>query len=286
MRWSDWADRWPHADASRFVRARPYLWHVQEMGEGPAILLLHGAGGATHSWRHLMPRLAARHRCVAVDLPGHGFTPRVAGRSGLEPMVEDLRTLLDALGVAPAALLGHSAGAAVALRLAQVAGPRPVAALNGAFARFEGIAGALFPLIAKALAINPLTVPLFSAAATPGRVRRMLEATGSRIDADTLALYAALIGDRGHVAGTLAKMASWDLRPLHAALPAPDAPVLLVVGDRDGTVPPRVSRDMAARLKRARVEVLAGLGHLAHEEAPDRVAGALLPWLDAVAGGA
>ena len=276
-----WRDRWPHAAQSRFVRAAPLRWHVQEMGAGPPLLLLHGAGGATHSWRGLMPLLAERFRCIAVDLPGHGFTSRAPGRSGLEATVADLRALLREIGAEPAAIVGHSAGAAIGLRMAQ-ARPVPVVGLNGAFAAFEGMAGFLFPLVAKALALSPLTVPLFTATASPARVRRMLEATGSRIDEETLALYAALIGDRAHVEGTLQKMASWDLAPLHRALPGTRAPLLLVVGDRDGTVPPRVSRALAAKLPQARVEVLPGLGHLAHEEAPDRVAGALMPWLEDV----
>ncbi|WP_308916228.1 alpha/beta fold hydrolase BchO [Jannaschia sp. LMIT008] len=278
MRWADWRDRWPHADRSRFVDARPYRWHVQQMGEGPDLLLLHGAGAATHSWRHLMPRLAERHRCTAVDLPGHGFTRAVAGRSTLDAMTADLFALLDALDVAPAALIGHSAGAAIALNMARER-PAPVASINGAFAMFDGLAGWLFPFMAKALAFNPLTVPFFTATASPARVGRILRATGSRIDPDTLDLYAALIGDRDHVAGTLAKMASWRLEALVRAAPGIDVPVLLLAGDRDGTVPARVSRDLASRLPDATLQVMPGLGHLLHEEAPDRAAGALLPWL-------
>ena len=281
MNWEEWRDRWPHAERSRFVDVGPYRWHVQRMGDGPDLLLLHGAGGATHSWRGLMPLLADRYRCTALDLPGHGFTNRVPGRSGLEEMVADLRALLAALDLRPAALVGHSAGAAIALRMAQ-GDPVPVASLNGAFAMFDGPARWLFPLIAKGLAFNPLTVPLFRATATKARIRRMLEGTGSRIDAEGLRLYTALISDHDHVAGTLAKMASWRLEPLHDAAPATDAPVLMLVSDRDRTVPPRVSRAMATKLPRAAVEMMPGTGHLAHEEAPDRVAGALLPWLGEV----
>ena len=278
MRWADWHDRWPHAAASRFVEAGPYRWHVQQMGSGPDLVLLHGAGGATHSWRGLMPLLAQTHRCTAMDLPGHGFTNRAAGRSGLEEMAADLRTLLDALGIRPAVLVGHSAGAAIALRMAQTE-PVPVVSINGAFAMFEGPARWLFPLIARGLAFNPLTVPLFRATATRARIRRMLEGTGSAIDEDGHRLYAALISDHDHVAGTLAKMASWRLEALHAAAAGTDAPVLMLVSDRDRTVPPRVSRSMAAKLPHARVEMLAGTGHLAHEEAPERVAAAIAAWL-------
>lgn len=278
MRWSDWRDRWPHAEHSAFVGAGPYRWHVQRMGEGPDLVLLHGAGGATHSWAPLLPILSRHYRCTAMDLPGHGFTNRVPGRSGLEAMVADLRGLFAELDLRPAALIGHSAGAAIALHMAQ-RDPAPVVSLNGAFAMFEGPARWLFPLIARGLAANPLTVPAFLATATPRRVQRMLEGTGSALPAEQTALYTALIRDRAHVAGTLSKMASWRLDALHAAAPATEAPVLMLVSDRDRTVPPRVSRAMAAKLPEARVVPLPGTGHLAHEEAPDRVAGAVLPWL-------
>ena len=69
----DGAD-WPNREASRFVEAGGLSWHVQVMGQGPDLLLLHGTGGATHSWRGLAPLLAQHFRVVAPDLPGHGFT--------------------------------------------------------------------------------------------------------------------------------------------------------------------------------------------------------------------
>ncbi len=65
---------WPNREASRFVTAGGLTWHVQEAGEGPVLLLVHGTGAATHSWRGLMPLLARDFRVIAPDLPGHGFT--------------------------------------------------------------------------------------------------------------------------------------------------------------------------------------------------------------------
>ena len=90
---------WPHRDLSRHIACKPHLWHMQEMGAGPLVLLLHGAGGATHSWRHLMPLLAADYRVVAIDLPGQGFTRLGArGRCGLDPMATDIARLCAAEG--------------------------------------------------------------------------------------------------------------------------------------------------------------------------------------------
>ena len=77
--WStlDWdrdGQNWPHRQASRFVEAGGIRWHVQIMGQGPVMLLLHGTGAASHSWRDIMPLLAAQFTVVVPDLPGHGFT--------------------------------------------------------------------------------------------------------------------------------------------------------------------------------------------------------------------
>ena len=74
---------WPHRQASRFVEAGGLKWHVQIMGAGPPLLLVHGTGASTHSWRDLMPLLAERYRVVAPDLPGHGFTQMPASSEGL-----------------------------------------------------------------------------------------------------------------------------------------------------------------------------------------------------------
>ena len=62
---------------SRQVMHRPHRWHIQEAGKGPLLLLIHGAGGATHSFRSLFPLLAQTSRVVAVDLPGQGFTHKI-----------------------------------------------------------------------------------------------------------------------------------------------------------------------------------------------------------------
>ena len=109
---------WPNRDASQFVVAQGIKWHVQRLGSGPAILLLHGTGASTHSWRDLAPILADRFTVLAPDLPGHGFTrslPRQ--RMTLPGMARAVAGLLQNLGVAPALVAGHSAGAAILARM-------------------------------------------------------------------------------------------------------------------------------------------------------------------------
>lgn len=263
------------ADLSRQVLCRPHRWHVQAAGDGPTILLIHGAGGATQSFRHLFPLLAKTHHVVAVDLPGQGFTQRGAhNRCGLEPMAEDLLKLIRQEGFTPDLIVGHSAGAAIALQLIDL-GLRPahgVVAINAALGHFKGVAGWLFPAMAKVLAVTPFSAEFFCATTTANSVRNLIKGTGSTLDAVGLDLYLTLARDSGHVAATLAMMAQWDLDPLLARLPDIDTPVHLIVGEDDMAVPPDTSADAARHLPGAQLTRLPRLGHLAHEEDAAQIA--------------
>jgi magnesium chelatase accessory protein len=280
----DGAD-WPNRELSRFVEAGRIRWHVQEAGEGPVILLLHGTGAATHSWRSLWPLLLSHGRLVAMDLPGHAFTSRPDDLS-LNGMASAVGTLVKALGVEPDVVIGHSAGAAVAARMTLdgLIKPRLLVGIGGALEPFPGPAAFLFPGFAKLLFLNPLAPQLFAmTAGMPGEAKRFLaRSTGSRIDADTARFYGRLFGNRGHVGSTLGMMASWDLVPLERDLSRLSSDVLLLHGTEDKAVPPRVSEDVARRVVRGRAVLLPGLGHLPHEE--DAVAVAT-PLLEALGGG-
>lgn len=279
MRWPADAHDWPLTAYSRLVLHRPHRWHVQEHGEGPLVLLIHGAGGATQSFRHLFPILARTHRVVAVDLPGQGFTQLGAQqRCGLDHMAEDLLALCRHEGWKPALIIGHSAGAAIALRMWEL-GSRPtdgIVGINAALGNFKGVAGWLFPMMAKALAVTPFSASLFAGSATRSGVRSLIEGTGSHLDIEGLELYFRLAADRGHVDATLSMMAQWRLDGLLARLAQITTPVHLITGLADRAVPPQVSRDAAARLSQAHLTELPDLGHLAHEEDAETVARVIL----------
>ena len=274
MEWAQYSNTWPHSAASRFVRARPHLWHVQEMGTGPVVLLLHGAGGAVHSWRNILPGLAQDFTVFAPDLPGHGFTKMGAmQRSSLTYMAEDIQTLLQSEGIVPDLIIGHSAGGAIALELARILAvpPKGIVGINAALDNFKGVAGWLFPMMAKMLALNPLTAPTFAAMSSNRSVESLISGTGSHIDATGLGLYRAVIKEASHVKGALSMMAQWSLDELHQALSDMDIPTLLLTADNDKAVPPETAERVATKLPNAQVIHLRGLGHLAQEENPELV---------------
>jgi len=267
---------WPNRDASRFVEAAGFRWHVQVMGEGPVALLAHGTGAATHSWRALMPLLARHFTVVAPDLPGHGFTETPPGhRLSLVGMARDLAALCRTLGITPQLAVGHSAGAAILSRMSLDRGiePKLIVSLNGAFLPFGGAAAIVLSPLAKLLAFNPVVPRIFAwRGGDPAAVHRLISGTGSAIDAEGERHYGKLVASPAHVAAALRMMANWDLRPLVRDLPKLQSDLVLLAASNDRAIPPDVARRVRELLPRAKLETLAGHGHLAHEEEPEKIA--------------
>jgi magnesium chelatase accessory protein len=274
--WSRDGRDWPNRQASRFVEAAGLRWHVQVMGRGPVLLLAHGTAASTHSWRALLPLLAPHFTLVAPDLPGHGFTSMpAAGRLSLPGMTEALGALVRVLGMPPDYAAGHSAGAAVLVRMAldgRIA-PGALVGFNAALLPIGREHSEFFSRAARLLAGLPFVPQVFAWGASSRAVaERLLRDTGSAIEPRGVELYARLFRHSGHLAAALGMMANWDLKPLLRDLPRLRLPLTLAVGTRDRTIPPSDAQRVREVLRSARVVALPGLGHLAHEERPDQAA--------------
>ncbi len=267
---------WPNRESSQFVEAGGLHWHVQRMGQGPCLLLLHGTAAATHSWRDLAPLLAQHFTLIAPDLPGHGFTSSLPQRRvSLAGFSEALQALLKDLQVSPDLVLGHSAGAAIALRMALdgTIAPRAIFSLNGALLPLGDEHSAFFTRAAQMMVGLPFVSKLCAWRASKHEVAaKLLRDTGSDIGPRGVELYTRLFGYPGHIRAALTMMAQWELRPLLRELPRLGPALFLLVGSRDRAVPPMQARRIQAILPAARIITLEGLGHLAHEEAPAHVA--------------
>ena len=275
---------WPNRVNSRFISASGLLWHVQEFSaraDAPLVLLIHGTGSATHSWRDVAPLLAQHCRVVVIDLPGHAFSemPMPAAGQSLPGMAQRVASLLKQMQISPVLIVGHSAGAAVAARMVLDGSIQPAAlvSLNGAFIRFGGMAGAIFSPLARLMATGSLAAKFFAWQANdPVVIQRLMNSTGSVIDATGMRLYQRLMQSPGHVRAALAMMAHWDLDALERELPKLSLPVWLVAAENDLTVPPQQAATVAKRLPQAKRVLWPMLGHLAHEESPRQCVDLLL----------
>lgn len=251
---------------------------VDDEGEGPVVVCIHGLGGSSNTYTPLMPAMA-RHRVIRIDLPGSGRSQRVEGALSIEGYVDAILRVCERLNLMRAHWVGHSMGTIVvqhiaathARAVASVAlfGPLiapPDAARTAMKARAakarEGIAG-----------MHEITIGLLNAAISADTRARLPVAVAfvreslMRQDGDAYARSCEAL------AGAQA-----------AAVEKIEAPVLLVTGDEDGVAPPQAVRAMADRLhgaKSTKVVVLPRCGHWTPIERPEECQRELRDFLSA-----
>jgi len=111
----------PHIDGvtHHWVRARGVEFHYAEAGSGDDVVLcLHGWPQHWYEWRHLMPALADRHRVLALDLRGFGWSEAPKDGYEKENLADDVLAVLDELGIERVKLVGHDWGGWIGFLLA------------------------------------------------------------------------------------------------------------------------------------------------------------------------
>lgn len=261
------------------------LLHVERAGDGPPLVLLHGFTGATTTWTPLLPRLAAEHETIAIDLPGHGRSSasEIADRYALARFADDLLRVLDALAIDRVALLGYSMGGRAALRGALRA-PDRIAALvlestspgiadparrEERRAADRALADAIEREGVPAFVTRWEALPLWASQhALPASTRARLRAQRETNDAAGLAnsLRGAGAGEEESVLARLGTIR---------------APVLLVAGALDAAYVAAGS-EMARAFPNAHLTVVPDAGHAVHLERPDELTDAVLEFLRGV----
>jgi pimeloyl-ACP methyl ester carboxylesterase len=245
-------------------------WYVG--GNGPAIMLVHGLGGAASNWVELAPVLARRHRVLVPDLPGHGGSSPLPALPNLEPFADRLALLLQREQSVPAVLVGHSLGCLVALRLAM----RSPELVRGIVLFSAAGIGSTTRRARLALGVSSLVKPGRFLAPFRSRIGRsdLLRAIvwGSWASPDGSVISPAateglLEGPLLHTDTTSAAAALVDEDP-RVELERVRCPCLVVWGARDPQVPVDDAFEYARRLG-AQLRVVAGAGHLVIVERPE-----------------
>jgi 4,5:9,10-diseco-3-hydroxy-5,9,17-trioxoandrosta-1(10),2-diene-4-oate hydrolase len=262
-----------------------------DAGAGAPLLLLHGHEQSATSWRWVIPALARTRRVLALSLPGHGESgPAAGGHAPGADLAPFVAAFCSAVGAGPPIdLVGHSAGGAIALRLA-LADPARIRTLT--LVDSAGLGREVHPLLALdtlpvigELAVMISRLPGGDLARTTMSAA-MLFAQPWRIPAEFLTEQHALARRPGQLEASTA-MARALFGPhgqrqiLTGRLPALTTPTLIIWGDRDYLLPVSQAHTAVKHLPHGRLSVFPDCGHLPHVEHPDRFAAVLGTWLTA-----
>jgi pimeloyl-ACP methyl ester carboxylesterase len=253
------------------VEGRPM--NVVELGEGPAMLLIHGLGGSWQNWLETIPHFARRFRVVVPDLPGFGASPMPAQEISIPGYGRAVRALMEALGVSSAVVVGNSLGGFIAVELA-IRFPTLVERLvlvSAAGIATEHQRREPVRTTARALASGLAWVGAKAdVVARRPRLRRLLMATSAahpeRLPAPLAAEQIRANGKPGWI-GAFDALLSYRIR---ARLGEVSCPTLIVWGDRDRMVPVGDADEFERAIRGSRKVIFHDTGHVAMLERPAR----------------
>jgi 3-oxoadipate enol-lactonase len=225
-------------------------------GDGPPVVFAHGAGGTHMSWWQQVPVLAQTYKCVTIDHRTFGYSRDVKGGPGRRAFVQDLRGLLDQLGIQKTALVGQSMGGLTVLGFA-LANPDRVSALIMS----DTTGGYSNPEIAELRRTLQPAPASIERAFAPGYAQR--DPARAFLYREINALTAA--ANEPAAATPSAPPASPDLGPLLDK----KIPVLFIVGEQDQIIPPSIIEAMHKKVPGSQLVKVPGAGHSVYFEKPD-----------------
>jgi pimeloyl-ACP methyl ester carboxylesterase len=263
----------------RFRTIHGYRRAFVHVGTGPAILLIHGIGDSSETWRQVIPLLARDHTVVAPDLLGHGSSDKPRADYSVAAYANAMRDLLSVLGVDRATVVGHSLGGGVAMQFAY---QYPERCERLVLVSSGGVSREVNPLLRLASApLAELVLPLLRVGGARVAGQALFAAlaamqTDIGRDADDLIrLFDALPDATARRAFVRTLRAVVDVRGqvitmLDRCYLTRGMPTLLVWGDRDAIVPYEHAKIAHAAMPGSRLHTFEGAGHFPHHSDPNR----------------
>ena len=274
----------PHDSASaarlagpdgRFVNLQGRTVHYVQQGSGPPVILVHGFGGSTFTWRRLIPLLGQHYTVYALDLPGFGLSDKSKEISyDYVSQGEVILDFMDALNVPDACLVGHSMGGVVAAHAAVL---QP-----GRFSGLGILAGAFYsggrPRFMKHLyfPLGRLLARLFYTRTAQKKMLGITYHNTSVLTDEVVAAYRVPAKTPNAFDSFAAMITGDDLDVPAGFARRITVPTLIVWGKNDKAVLPQNGRQLQSDITGAQLVYLEQCGHMIQEERPEELADLLL----------
>lgn len=264
---------------SRFVPTPFGRFHVEECGEGPPVLFIHGGTASTREWRPVLPALGASAHCVALDRLGCGLSDRSAQGYAREVQTAGFLALAEALGFERFGVVGQSYGGFWALSLAFAVPER----------------------VSRMVLVNSAGGPRTDEerAALRARSQRDPNAPQPSIEEQIEQIERGVFADPARIPGSFRDDLRWQLEqadPTQMATSLEEmigmasehydriaCPTLVIWGEVDPLLPPEMGHRLASGIPNARYIGLPGCGHVCQIECPEAFVAAVRPFLDETA---
>ncbi len=257
-------------------------------GAGEPILLIHGLAGSSRTWDAVIPTLTEHHDIIAPDLLGHGESAKPVGDYSLGAFASGLRDFLSVLGKSSVTIVGHSFGGGVAMQLAYQHPhlvDRLVLVGSGGLGREVSWLLRLLTLPgAEYLMPIGFPKPIVDGANDVGRRLGRRDIRSPKL-AEFWRAYSSLAGAANRTA--FVRTMRGVIEPSGQIVDASDrlylaahVPTLIMWGDQDGMIPVTHAYRAHELIPTSRLEILEGVGHFPHVEAPDVFCDTLLEFMD------
>ena len=244
-----------------------------EAGQGPPVILLHGFGACTYTWRYLAPELAKDHRVFALDLKGYGLSDKPDdGKYAVSDQADMVAKFIRTRDLHDLVVIGHSMGGGVTLMTYfQVREDSPARIKKLVLIDSAGYPQKMpwFIRFARIPVLNEIGGRLLSPRFVSSLVLRKCYYNKDKItdeQIDTYAYYGSLPGAREAVTQTAKQLVPEDIDALTARYKTISVPVLIIWGAEDEVVPLSVGKEFKRDIPDAELAILPHCGHIPPEE--------------------
>jgi pimeloyl-ACP methyl ester carboxylesterase len=259
---------------SRKVEIGNMQMSFYDIGEGKPIVLIHGFAGSKLYWERVISQLSEKNRVIAIDLPGHGESTMAAEKYSIEDMAEQIKDLLDQLGLEKVTMFGHSLGGYITLAFAELYPDY----LNG----FSLVHSTANPDSDEAKAARETNAKKVAEEGieefVDGLSKKLFSPANSEVNAEDIKSTVE-IGVSTSIKGVVsALIAMRDRADRNNVLENFNLPVLLIAGEDDQIIPP----EKTFSVSKFNIEqiVIKGSGHMSMHEQPLKLIEAMQRFLD------